>query len=129
VLQAFAGQHIPEVINLPAEDHSDELAAVDEAIAAWEEKAVAGESPDSVIRILDGLHRKREAVAALPAEPARREVVMSPDLFTARWQSLETDRERGDLLRGMGMKIYVSKDERGKVRLSLRQKSPGTKSK
>ena len=124
VLRHFGGSCIPEVIDLPAEDHTAELAQVDEAIADWEAKAVAGETAESVMRILDGLHARRKALAEMPVREARKVIVMSDDLFRDRWASLETDHERGALLRRMHVKLIASKDSRGRVRLEARTGDP-----
>lgn len=124
VLITFGDSYIPEIVELAAEDHSDELAAVDEAIDAWEAKAIAGEAADSVARILDGLHNKRQALAALPQVPARKELVLSDERFADRWHGLDNDRDRGALLRRMGVSIYAEPRGRGRARLILRQ-GPG----
>lgn len=46
---------------------------------------------------------------------------MSDDLFRDRWASLETNHERGALLRKMGVRLLASKDANGRVRLRLQQ--------
>ena len=121
VMLAFGDSFIPEVVDLPAEDHTAELAQVDEAITDWEARAISGESADSVMRILDGLHAKRKALAALPVQEARKEVSWSTDTFRDRWASLESDHERGDLLRRMGVRLLAFHDRKGRARLILHQ--------
>ena len=35
---------------------------------------------------------------------------MTDELFTEQWESLETDAERGALLRSMGVRLYATPD-------------------
>ena len=62
------------------------------------------------MRILDGLHAKRRVLidAGVRTE-ARREVRYTAELMTDRWLSLETDHERGALLRSMRIRIMARK--------------------
>jgi DNA invertase Pin-like site-specific DNA recombinase len=122
VLRVFDGTYMPEVIEIPAEDHTAELEKLDTAIADWEARAIAGDTADSVMRILDGLHAKRRVLidAGVRTE-ARREVRYTEELMTDRWRSLETDHERGALLRGMGIRIMARKAGPGKARIRLQQ--------
>ena len=57
----------------------------------------------------------------MPVTEARKEIVMSDDLFCGRWASLETDHDRGALLRRMGVRLLASKDATANVRLRLQQ--------
>lgn len=110
VMFAFDGTYVPEVIEIPAEDHTAELEKLDTAIADWEARAIAGDTAESVVRILDGLHAKRRVLidAGVRTE-ARREIRETGELVTDRWLSLETDHERGTLLRSMRIRIMARK--------------------
>ena len=122
VMRMFHGQHVPEIIEVPAEDHTAELAKIDEGIAAWEARAVAGDAAESVVRILDGLHAKRKALLSQPVKTeARKEIRETAELLTDRWLSLETDHERGALLRSMGCRIMASKAGPAQTRIRLQQ--------
>ena len=74
------------------------------------------------MRILEGLHGKRRVLidAGIRTE-ARREVRYTTELMTDRWLSLETDHERGALLRSMRIRIMARKASPGKVRIRLQQ--------
>jgi hypothetical protein len=73
------------------------------------------------VAIMRKLEDRADALRAMPVTEARKEIVMSHDLFCDRWASLETDHERGALLRKMGVRLIVSKDTTGKARLRLQQ--------
>ncbi len=122
VLRVFDGTYAPEVTEIPAEDHTAELEKIDTAIADWEARAIAGDTAGSVVRILGGLHAKRRVLidAGIRTE-ARRDVWFTTELMTDRWLSLETDHERGALLRSMRIRIMARKASPGKVRIRLQQ--------
>ena len=107
---------------MPGEDHTAELAKVDEAVADWEARAVGGDAAESVVRILDGLHAKRKTLLSQPLKTeARKETRETAELFTDRWLSLETDHERGALLRSMGIRIMARKAGPAQTRIRLQQ--------
>ncbi len=56
-----------------------------------------GESAESVIWILYGLHSRRKVLADQPMTEAYQNAIMSDDLFRDRWASLASDHERGAL--------------------------------
>lgn len=129
VMAALGDNYIPEVVELPADDHLAELAQVDEAIAQLQSdrydrglfKGDAGTV--RYVAIMRKLEDRADALRAMPVAEARKEIVMSDDLFRDRWASLETDHERGALLRKMGVRLLASKDAAGNVRLRLQQGS------
>ncbi len=124
VMLVFDGMYVPEIIEVPAEDHTAELAKVDQGIADWEAKAIAGDSVESVMHILDGLHAKRKALLSQPLKAeARKETRETAELFTDRWLSLETDHERGALLRSMRIRIMARKAGPARTRIYLQQGS------
>ena len=124
VMLVFDGMYVPEIIEVPAEDHTAELAKLDDAIADWEARAVSGDAAESVMRILDGLHAKRKTLLLQPLKTeARKETRESAELFTDRWLSLETDHERGALLRRMGIRIIASKAGPARTKIRLQQGS------
>jgi hypothetical protein len=118
----FDGTYVPEVIEIPAEDHTAELGKIDTAIADREARAIGGDTAESVMRILDGLHAKRRVlIDARIRTKARREVRYTTELMTDRWLSLETDHERGALLRSMGIRIMARKAGPAQTRIRLQQ--------
>ncbi|SRR6266496_4250629 len=66
------------------------------AIADWEARAIAGDTAESVARILDGLHAKRRVLidAGVRTE-ARREVRYTTELMTDRKQRSRPTESRG----------------------------------
>ncbi len=73
------------------------------------------------VAIMKKLEDRADALRAMPVREARKEIVMSDDLFRDRWASLESDHERSALLRKMGVRLLASKDAAGSVRLRLQQ--------
>ena len=128
-MTALGDSYIPEVIELPADDHTAELAQVEEAIADLEAdrydrglfKGDAGTA--RYVAIMKKLEDRADAIRAMPVTEARKEIVMSDDLFRDRWASLGSDHERGALLRKMSIRLLASKDADGGVRLRLQQGS------
>lgn len=127
VLRAWHGAYTVDSIEIPGEDHTAELRQVEEAIAAWEARAVSGESAGSVMRILDGLNARRQAIvdAGVVTED-RTETIMTDVPLTELWQAQPDDHAKGALLRKMGYRIYVKpavgrSAGRGKLRLRLQQ--------
>ena len=122
VMLVFDGMYVPEIIEMPAEDHTAELTKIDEGIADWEAKGIAGYAADSVMRVLDGLHARRKALLSQPLKTeARKEMRETGELFTDRWLSLETDHERGALLRSMGIRIMARKAGPAQTKIRLQQ--------
>ena len=122
VMLVFDGMYVPEIIEVPAEDHTAELAKIDEGIADWEARAVEGDSAESVMRILDRLHAMRKALLSQPLKTeARTETRETAELLTDRWLSLETDHERGALLRSMGIRIMARKAGPAQTKIRLQQ--------
>jgi len=125
VLRAFAGRYVEEHINLPGEDHSEELTQIEQAIADWEEKAVmaTGTSAESVLRILDKLNTRRDALIESGVRvPARSIVKQTGEPLTDRWLACADDYERGALLRKMGYRIVARSDDGyRKVKVRLQQ--------
>ena len=131
VLLAFGDKHVPEVLDLPAEDHTVELAQVEEAIAdletdRYERGLFKGEAGAARYATMMGrLEGRSESLRAAPKLPARQELILSEELFADRWDSLESDAERGALLRRMRVRLVAYKDQKGRSRLRLRQGRPG----
>lgn len=123
IRRAWAGEFTVEYVDIPGEDHTEELRKLEEAIADWEARAVSGESAGSVMRILDGLNARRQAIvdAGVVTED-RTETVWTDVPLTDLWESQPDDRARGALLRKMGKKIYVKPAvgrQAGKGKLSI----------
>jgi DNA invertase Pin-like site-specific DNA recombinase len=130
VMAAFGDKYVPEIVELPAEDHTEELEQVQESIAdlerdRYERGLFRGE--DGTRRyagMMTKLEARLEELKAQPVLPARREIVLSGELFRDKWASLASDNERGDLLRRMKVKLPVFKDPQGRTRVWLRQERP-----
>jgi len=130
VMAAFGDKYVPEIIELPAEDHTEELEQVQESITdlerdRYERGLFRGE--DGTRRytaMMTKLEGRLDELKAQPVLPARREVVLSGELFRDRWESLATGRERGDLLRSMRVRLPVFTDDQGRTRVGLRQERP-----
>jgi DNA invertase Pin-like site-specific DNA recombinase len=123
VLRIWAGRYAVESVEIPGEDHTEELRQVEEAIADWEAKAMMpGTSAESILRILDGLNARKQAImdAGVITETVT-ETVMSDISMTDLWLSQPDDHAKGALLRRMGYRIYVRPDGRGKARIRLVQ--------
>jgi DNA invertase Pin-like site-specific DNA recombinase len=123
VLRAWQGRYAVESVEIPGEDHTEELRQVEEAVADWESRAMLpGASADSILRILDGLNARRQAIidAGVITEPAI-ETVTTDISLADLWLSQPDDHARGALLRRMGYRIYVRPDGRGKAKIRLRQ--------
>jgi site-specific DNA recombinase len=129
VMTAFGDKFIPEYADLPAEDASEELAQVREAIGElerdrYERGLFRGEAGTArYTAMMTKLESRLADLEARPQVPARREIVWSADLFRERWASLESDHERGALLRRMHVKLLVFRDAQGRTRVWLRQGS------
>ena len=132
VLAAFGDMLFPEFIDLPAEDHAGELARVQESIAdleadRYERGLFKGEAgAQRYAAMMTKLETRLDVLRAQPQLPARREVILSNETFRERWESLESDHERGALLRRMHVRLLAFKDERGRTRMWLRQERPGS---
>jgi hypothetical protein len=127
VIAALGDSYIPEVVELPADDHLAELAEVDEAIAdlqadRYDRGLFKGDAGTvRYVAIMRKLEDRADALRAMPVTEARKEIIMSDDLFRDRWAAMEGDIERGALLRKMGVRLVVSKDATGKARMGLQQ--------
>lgn len=106
----FGGRPVVDEIEHPAEDHTAELERVNADIAAWEAKAIGGESAGSVLRILDGLHAKRARLEGMPQSEAWTEYVDTGRDLSDDWEEWGT-AERNGYLRRMGVRVLC---ERGK---------------
>jgi hypothetical protein len=102
---------------LPAEDSTDDLAEVNEAIDnlmadRYERGLFRGDA--GTVRfesMMARLEARAEELRVLPQLPARREYVLSDDRIYERWAALADDHARGDLLRSLGVAVYVTHDQ------------------
>ena len=92
---------------IPASDNAAELKEVDEAITAWEAKAILGENVDSVSRILDGLKTRKTTLNAGTREEETKWVEGS-DTVSEHWTTVV---DRNAYLRNASIKIYVRHHE------------------
>jgi site-specific DNA recombinase len=129
VLRSWAGAHALKYIETPGEDHTSELQEVERAITDWESKAMMpGASAESVLRILDGLNAKRQAIvdAGVITEPTFEEITTEISL-TDLWLSQPDDHARGALLRRSRYRVYIRKAGYGKAWIKLVQVPKGGK--
>jgi site-specific DNA recombinase len=131
LLWRYGNHRVPEVIELPAEDHTSELAEVEESISdlqadRYERHLFRGDAgAHRFAAMMTRLESRAEELRGMPVSEARDEVVLSQDSFRERWESLETDHDRGDMLRRMRVRAYVRKEDDGTVRLRLRRGDSG----
>lgn len=121
VLRAWRGKYTADEVEVPGEDHTEELHQVEESIAAWEAKALEpGASADSILRVLDGLNAKKQAIidAGVVTEPTV-ETVGTEVSLTDLWLDQPDDHAKGALLRRLGYKIFVKPAGRGKAAVRL----------
>ncbi len=112
IKQELGATRVLEPVEHPAEDHTAELAQVEQAIADIENLVTSGAMPPaSAARMLGTLEGKRATLAALPQREAWTEY-LDGGSFADRWTDLEDDADRGALLRQMGVKIAASMEGR-----------------
>ena len=99
-----------------------QLAKLDDAIADWEARAVGGRRRRVSNAHPRRLYAKRKALLSQPLKTeARKETRWTAELLTDRWLSLETDHERGALLRSLGIRIMARKAGPDQTRIRLQQ--------
>jgi len=111
IKQALGASRVLEPVEHPAEDHSAELAQVEQAMSEIEAQVVAGLPAASATRMLASLEIRRETLAALPQREAWAEW-RDGGSFSDRWADLDADADRGALLRQMGVKVAASTEGR-----------------
>lgn len=108
IRRGFRGVYLPEFVRLAAINHKDELAKIEEGMAAVEKKIVDtnGDGLEMLLRTFSALAEK---AARLRAEerPAHTSVKYTDELLISRWDSLATDHERGDLLRKLNIRLMA----------------------
>jgi site-specific DNA recombinase len=130
LLGALGDTYVPEVVEIPGDDNAAELEEVEESIRELETdryerklfKGAAGAARYAAL--MTKLESRAEVLRARESVPARRELVYPSQTFGEMWSALETDRERGALLRRMGFRVLVFKDAAGRTRVQLRQRRP-----
>lgn len=114
VRRVWAGQYAVEYVEMAGEDHTSELREVERAIADWEAKAVLpGASAESILRILDGLNVRKQAIidAGVVTEPTIEQITTDVSL-TDLWADADNDHARGALLRRMGYRVLVRRGQK-----------------
>jgi len=117
VALAFLGQvgelEIIGRLLIPAEDHSAELADVEEAIGHLDSEYESGNlHARAYSRMVSQLEAKRDVLAALPVRPAGYKRVPSGETFRQRWERSDAASRR-QLLIGAGFEVRVSKTSEG----------------
>jgi site-specific DNA recombinase len=127
LLGALGDKFIPEVVEIPGDDNSAELEQAEESIVElerdrYERGLFRGEAGSArYTAMMTKLEARAEYLRAQPAVPARRELVYPTMTFGEMWNGLETDHERGALLRRMGMKVQVFRDGERRTRIQVKQ--------
>jgi site-specific DNA recombinase len=105
---------ILEPVHFPAENHSAELAGIDEAIGHLEDEYAAGSvykgaaGAARFAALMNKLEARRDHLAAMPSLPARTEYRETGQTFRQRW-SASNDHERRQLMIAAGFKTMVSR--------------------
>jgi DNA invertase Pin-like site-specific DNA recombinase len=109
VRRTWVGRYAVQYVETAGEDHTAELREVERAISDWEAKAMMpGVSAESVLRILDGLNAKKQAIidAGVVTEPTIEQVTTDVSMMDL-WNSAADDHARAALLRRMGYRVLV----------------------
>jgi site-specific DNA recombinase len=126
VRRSWAGRYAVMYTETAGEDHTSELLDVERAITDWEAKALLpGASAESILRILDGLNARRQAIidAGVVTEPTIEETTTDV-LLTDLWADAADDRARGALLKRMGYRVLVRRGKKyGTTHVRLQQGS------
>jgi DNA invertase Pin-like site-specific DNA recombinase len=113
-IEAWARAHGHQLVTVTEDtDVSGTIAPRDrDGLGPWLPNGKIGQWDVLVVARLDRVSRPLLDFAPLPKPlktEARQEVRDTAELLTGRWLSLETDHERGALLRSMGFRIMASK--------------------
>ncbi len=114
---AFLGQvgdtEIIDRIEIPAEDHTRELAETDEAIANLDaEYREGGLNARAYARMVSALEDKRARLAELPSRPAHYRLRPTGETFGQRWDRLDPAGRRG-LMIDAGYEVRASRTNEG----------------
>jgi DNA invertase Pin-like site-specific DNA recombinase len=129
---ALGDKFIPEVVDVPGDDTSAELEQVDEAIRdleadRYERRLFTGEAGSQrYAAMMSKLEARAEVLRAQPSVPARRELVYPTQTFGEMWEALESDHERGALLRRMRFKVLVYRDAQKRTQVQIKQGRPAS---
>jgi site-specific DNA recombinase len=132
LLGALGDKFIPEVVDIPGEDASAELERVEESIAElerdrYERGLFRGDAGSArYATMMAKLEEQAEYLRAQPAVPARRELVYPTQTFGEMWEALESDHERGALLRRMRFKVLAYRDAQKRTRVQIKQDQPAS---
>lgn len=107
LLDALADVPMREKVTEPGQDHSDELADAEKALAHNDERYAAGKISDERHGALAAiLEKKRHELAALPSKPGRSYWRETGETFGQHWQSM-TIQERRVFLVSAGVRVRV----------------------
>ena len=76
--------------------------------------------------MMSKLEARAEVLRAQPSVPARRELVYPTQTFGEMWEALESDHERGALLRRMRFKVLVYRDAQKRTQVQIKQGRPAS---
>jgi site-specific DNA recombinase len=102
---------------VPGENHSAEVAQIEQALADLEEQMVSGvftgdRGKADFARMYSRLNQKREALEAAPNVPDRWDDVPTGQTYRDVWQSLETVEARRAFLLASGFRVTVHAEPR-----------------
>jgi hypothetical protein len=123
VRRVFGGVQIPEVNTTAGIDNAEEITRAEESIRDLEDNFISsGGSAEALGRMLSRLETR---VSRLRSEqkPASTEITLTGEFIVDKWDGLESDHERGELLRYLRVRLFAQKGPRGGMRLILRQGS------
>lgn len=98
------------LVEIPAEDHTAELARVTESIDDVEDMYLSRDiSRDRYVSMMGKLEVRKTALEALPVSEAREEWIPTGELFTDHYKALGTEG-RHQLLLSFGVRVDVCKE-------------------
>jgi site-specific DNA recombinase len=99
LLDACGDVQMADEVVIPGEDHTAELAAVEEALSHMEDQLVGGDvSPEAWGRAVARLEKRQAQLRAQPQVPARSEWVLTGKTFARTWAELNEDGRRALLV-------------------------------
>jgi hypothetical protein len=109
LLQACGDVEMADEVVIPGEDHTAELAAVEEALSHLEDSLVGGAvSPESWGKAVARLEKRQVELRALPQVPTRSEWVETGKTFATTWAELDETGRRA-LLVAKGVTVRAAR--------------------
>jgi DNA invertase Pin-like site-specific DNA recombinase len=100
-------------------DHAAELEDTQQTIAELDAELESGAlDARAYARVITKLEEKRDKLTAMPAEEIADQWLPTGQTVQKRWDALETDTDRGDFLRKLGVRIVASRHD-GEVMVTI----------